>query len=272
MSEVEQAAAVIADRAPQVEPRVAVVLGSGLGPFVDWVEDAMTVSYAELPGFPVPGVEGHAGELLLGRVAGTGVAVLRGRAHLYESGRADAMKTAVRTVARLGCETLLLTNAAGSLHAAAGPGSVMLINDHINFAGVSPLFGETGSARFVDMVDAYDPGLRADLHAVAAAHGITLHEGVYMFFCGPSFETPAEIRAAGALGADAVGMSTVPEVILARHAGLRVAALSIITNLAAGMSAVALSHQQSLQMSARAAADVQTLLKAFLAGYGGGQS
>jgi len=269
MSDVEQAAAVIARRAPGVRSRVGIVLGSGLGPYVDWVDDAVGISYGELPGFPQPGVEGHAGELLLGRVGTTGVAVLRGRAHLYETGRADAMKVAIRTLGQIGCEALLLTNAAGSLHTAAGPGSVMLINDHINFAGVSPLFGEAGSDRFVDMVDAYDPGLRGALHAAAAAQGVTLHEGVYMFFCGPSFETPAEIRAAGTLGADAVGMSTVPEVILARHAGLRVAALSIITNLAAGMSAVALSHQQSLDMSARAAADVQTLLKAFLVDYGG---
>lgn len=190
---------------------------------------------------------------------------MQGRAHYYESGTADAMKIPVRALAQLGCNTLLLTNAAGSLRTDVGPGSLVLISDHINFTGVSPLFGETGSQRFVDMVDAYDPALRRHFHAVAQANAITLHDGVYIWFVGPQFETPAEIRAAGQLGADMVGMSTVPEVILARHAGMRVAALSIITNFAAGMTGAELSHEHTLQHASAAEAAMSALLTGFLA-------
>jgi purine-nucleoside phosphorylase len=264
---VERASALLRAAASET-PRVGLVLGSGLGPFAETLEAASASSYAELPGFPEPGVAGHAGRLLLGRAGGLPVAVMQGRAHYYESGRADAMKVPLRTLAALGCESLLLTNAAGSLKPEAGPGSVMMLSDHINFTGVSPLFGEPDDSRFVDMVDAYDPALQALLRAQAAALGITLHEGVYLWFCGPNFETPAEIRAAAALGADAVGMSTVPEVILARHAGLKVAALSIITNHAAGMSGERLSHQQTIANAAKAADAVQRLIGAFLAAYG----
>lgn len=254
----------IAERARDIAPRVGIVLGSGLGPLADDVADPVILAYDELAGFPAPGVGGHAGRLLLGTVADTPVAVLHGRAHLYESGRADAMTVPVRTLAALGCRTLILTNAAGSLRAEIGPGSVMAISDHIGLTGVSPLFGVTGDARFVDMVDAYDAGLRERLQSAAGRLGLPLHEGVYAWFCGPQFETPAEIRAARVLGADAVGMSTVPEVILARHAGLRVAALSIITNLAAGMEASGLAHERTLAVATAAAADVRRLLAAFL--------
>ncbi|MCW5744800.1 MAG: purine-nucleoside phosphorylase, partial [Alphaproteobacteria bacterium] len=216
--QVQQCLALIRARAPGFSPRTGVVLGSGLGGLADEVQAVVTLPYGTLPGFPQPSVGGHAGRLVLGRLAGAAVALLHGRAHYYETGRADAMKVPVRTLAALGCEMLLLTNAAGSLRREMVPGSVMLVADHINFTGVSPLFGETGDSRFVDMVDAYDPGLRRRLHDVAKAAGVTLHEGVYIWFAGPSFETPAEIRAAGRLGADAVGMSTVPEVVVARHA------------------------------------------------------
>lgn len=265
MSEIDLAATIIGKRSG-VRPRVGMVLGSGLGPFADAVEDATVIPYGDLPGFPEPGVAGHQGRLLLGRVSGTPVAVMQGRAHYYESGRADAMKVSVRTLAQIGCEILVLTNAAGSLDEAAGPGSVMRITDHINFTGVSPLFGETGNDRFVDLSGAYDADLADRLHAAAAAEGVTLHQGVYMWFCGPNFETPAEINAGRVLGASAVGMSTVPEVILARHAGMRVAALSIITNLAAGMSATKLTHAQTMEKAKLAAGSVQKLLLAFLAG------
>jgi len=254
----------ISQRAGGLRPRVGIVLGSGLGPFADDVADAAVVPYGDLEGFPTPGVGGHAGRLLVGSVSGTPVAVLHGRAHLYESGRADAMAAPVRTLAALGCEALVLTNAAGSLREEAGPGSVMAITDHIGLTGVSPLFGAPGDDRFVNMVDAYDPDLRARLHDAAARIGLALHDGVYAWFCGPHFETPAEIRAARVLGADAVGMSTAPECILGRHAGLRVAALSMITNLAAGMGGAALSHAQTLTVAATAAADVRRLLEAFL--------
>lgn len=257
--EVARAAALIGERAG-LSPRTAVVLGSGLGGFADSLEDAAAIAYAELPGFPEPGVAGHAGRLLVGTVGGAPVAVMQGRAHYYEHGRADAMAVPVRALAAAGCERIFFTNAAGSLNPEAGPGSVMLLTDHINLAGVSPLIGESGDARFVDMVGAYDLGLRDRFRAVARRRGIRLYEGVYMWACGPQFETPAEIRAARVLGADAVGMSTVPEVILARHAGLKVAALSILTNLAAGMSEIALSHELTLKTAAEAADTVRDLL------------
>ncbi len=265
----QKAVAAVTARIGELEPRTGIILGSGLGAFVDAVEDAITISYADLPGFPEPGVGGHAGRLVLGRVAGAAVAVMQGRAHYYESGRADAMKTPVRTMAGLGCDTLIVTNAAGSLNREAGPGSVMVLTDHIGFTGVSPLFGEPGDDRFVDLSAAYDADIRAEFHGLAEARGMALHDGVYMWFCGPHFETPAEIRAAGILGADAVGMSTVPEVILARHAGLRVGALSIITNLAAGMGEGELSHIQTMANAAVAAESVQALLTGFLANRGG---
>jgi len=265
--DVDRNVQLLAERSGGLKPRVGLVLGSGLGPVADDVSDATVVPYGDLHGFPEPGVGGHVGRLLLGAISETAVAVLHGRAHYYESGRADAMTAPVRTLAALGCEALILTNAAGSLNEAAGPGSVMAISDHISLTGVSPLFGAPGDAKFVNMVDAYDPALRARLKDTAAAAGLTLHEGVYAWFCGPHFETPAEIRAARVLGADAVGMSTAPECILARHAGMRVAALSIITNLAAGMSEQGLSHEQTLAVAAGAAEDVRRLLKAFLEGW-----
>ncbi len=261
--QVARAAALIGARASAC-PRTAVVLGSGLGGFADSLEDAAAIDYAELPGFPEPGVAGHAGRLLVGTVGGAPVAVMQGRAHYYEHGRADAMAVPVRALAAAGCDTLLVTNAAGSLNPEAGPGSVMLLTDHINLAGVSPLFGESGDGRFVDMVGAYDPGLCDRFRTVARRRGITLHEGVYLWSRGPQFETPAEIRAARVLGADAVGMSTVPEVILARHAGLKVAALSLIANLAAGMGEEALSHELTLKTAAEGAAAVHDLLTGVL--------
>lgn len=263
--QVEDSVAIVNKRTGGLKPRVGIILGSGLGSFADAVEDAVIISYGDLPGFPETTGSGHAGRLVLGQIEGVAVAVMQGRAHLYESGTADVMKVAVRTFAGIGCKTLLVTNAAGSLNPAAGPGSIMMLTDHISFTGVSPLFGETGDDRFVDLSDAYDDDIRATFHAVAAEQGITLHEGVYMWFCGPHFETPAEIRAAAVLGANAVGMSTVPEVILARHAGLKVGALSIITNAATGMSEFKLSHQQTLANAAKASDTMLRLIKGFLA-------
>ncbi len=263
-TDVEQCVHLIRVRAPGFVPRAGIVLGSGLGRYTYQVDAIATLSYGELPGFPTPGVAGHSGKLVLGRIAGTPVAVLQGRAHYYERGRADAMKVPVRTLARLGCEMLICTNSAGSLRSAMGPGSVMLVTDHINFTGVSPLFGESGNERFVDMTDAYDPQSARGLTDIAASMGIALHKGVYIWFAGPTFETPAEIHAAEKLSADAVGMSTVPEVILARHAGLKVVALSIITNFAAGMSHELLSHEATLETSRLAADTVRRLLDAFL--------
>jgi purine-nucleoside phosphorylase len=241
--------------APQAQPRIAVVLGSGWGGLTDHVADAQRIPYDQLAGFPQATVQGHSGELWLGRIGGHQVAVMSGRKHAYESGDVQGMKLPLRALRALGCEVLVQTNAAGSLRSEMVPGSLMLINDHINPSQRSPLVGEGGSERFVSMMDAYDVALRAGAQAVAARQRVLLHEGVYLWTLGPQFETPAEIRMFRVLGADAVGMSTVPETILARHAGYRVLAFSLLTNMAAGMSAESLSHAHTLSQ-ANAASDV----------------
>jgi inosine/guanosine/xanthosine phosphorylase family protein len=256
----------IARLAPGFKPRVAMLLGSGLGAFADEVKAVATIPYADLPGFPQPGVSSHAGKLVLGHVGPTSVAVLQGRAHYYENGKPDEMAGAIRAMAALGCETLFQTNAAGSLRLDMPPGSLMAISDHINFTGVNPLFGSCDN-RFVDMVDAYDPELLKRLLAVAKETGVVCHAGVYIWFSGPSFETPAEIRAARVLGADAVGMSTAPETILARHAGMKVVGLSLMTNYAAGLVPGALGHEQTLAVAGQASGKVRQLLRAFLERY-----
>jgi xanthosine phosphorylase len=248
-------------------PRLGLVLGSGLGALADAVEDAVTIPYADLPGFPVGSVAGHAGRLVLGTLAGTPVVVLQGRAHLYEGIPAADLAVPVRTVRALGAEAIVLTNAAGSLRAEIGPGRLMALTDHINLMGANPLAGPNDDElgpRFVGLGDAYDHELRARLHAAAEAEGVELADGVYLAVAGPSFETPAEIRAFRVLGADAVGMSTVPEVIVARHCGLRVAAVSAITNLAEGLGDEVLSHEQTLANAAVASADLQRVLARFV--------
>jgi purine nucleotide phosphorylase len=263
----EEPAARIARLAPGFAPKVAVILGSGLGGFVAEVKPVAEIAYADLPGFPRPTVSSHAGRLVLGHVGATPVAVLQGRAHYYEFGRADEMKEPIAAMAALGCETLLQTNAAGSLRLDMPPGSVMAITDHINFTGVNPLFGRGADRSFVDMVDAYDPALTGKLMAAAKDVGVLCHDGVYIWFCGPSFETPAEIRAARALGADAVGMSTAPETILARHAGLKVVALSVMTNYAAGLVPGAIGHDQTIAVANAASADLRRIVRTFLERY-----
>ena len=261
-----EAAAVVEQRAPGFRPRLGLVLGSGLGVLADDLEQVIPIPYGDLPGFRAGTVSGHAGALALGTLDGVPVACLQGRSHLYEGVDASAITTPVRTLKLLGVEALLLTNAAGSLRPEAGPGSLVAIADHINLQGFNPLMGpnddEVGP-RFPSLRDAYDPELRAGLHAAARELGTPLHDGVYLACSGPSFETPAEIRAFRTLGADAVGMSTVPEVILARHCGLRVAAVSAITNLAEGMGGEALSHEQTLKYAAAAAGDLARLVEAF---------
>ncbi len=236
----------IRQRAPLARPRIAVVLGSGWGDLADHVQDAVGIPYTELEGFPRATVAGHSGMLWLGQIGGNQVAVMSGRKHGYETGEVDGMKTPLRVLQRLGCAVLIQTNAAGSLRSDMPPQSLMVLSDHINMAQRSPLVGEGGSERFVSMVDAYDPALRAQARHIATQRGINLHEGVYAWAFGPQFETPAEIRMFKQLGADAVGMSTVPETILARHAGLRVLALSLITNMGAGLSTEQLSHAHTL--------------------------
>ncbi|MCW5634566.1 MAG: purine-nucleoside phosphorylase [Rubrivivax sp.] len=250
-------------------PAVAVLLGSGWGPFAQAVQGAEVVPYAELPAFPRLAVGGHAGEVRLGRIGRHEVAVLAGRKHAYETGTADGMKGAVRTLARAGVKVLVQTNAAGSLTHALPPGSTMLVSDHVNLAQASPLFGEAGDERFVSMVDAYDPALRAAAHAAVARLGgerASIGEGVYAWFMGPQFETPAEIRMLQLLGAQAVGMSTVPETILARHAGLRVLAVSLLTNMAAGLSGEQLSHAHTLATAAKASERAVAQLTAIVEG------
>ncbi len=243
-------AELIRSRAP-VSPRIGIVLGSGLGDLVGAVEGASAIPYRELAGFPLPSVSGHAGSLVVGRIAGEAVAIMAGRAHYYEQGRADAMRPALETLKALGVGDLILTNAAGGLREDVPPGSVMLIADHINLNTGNPLIGEPSDARFVGLTQAYDAHLRQAALVAASEEGVELREGVYMWFSGPSFETPAEIRAARILGADAVGMSTVPEVILARFLGMRVLAFSIITNYAAGMTGAELSHEETKDVAPR---------------------
>jgi len=256
-------AGIIRDRAGTDPVAVGLVLGSGLGHLADAVE-GVAIDYADLPGFPHAGVSGHNPKLVIGTLEGQRVAVFGGRAHYYESGRADVMRLPLEVLRALGADRLILTNAAGSLKVGMPPGSIMLLSDHINFSGLNPLIGEATDARFVPMTDAHDPGLRAALRDAAQAEGEALSEGVYAWYSGPSFETPAEIRAIGILGADAVGMSTVPEVILARFLGLRVAAVSVITNMAAGLSDEAISHEHTKAMAPLGAARLERVLRRFL--------
>ena len=261
-----EAGAVMNERSG-LRPRVGVVLGSGLGAVVDAVEDPTTIDYGELPGFPRPGVAGHGGRAVLGKFGDVPVAVLQGRAHVYEGGDFDRIRTPVRALRAAGAEILVLTNAAGSLRPDVGPGQLMLLSDHINLSGVNILAGPNDEAigpRFTSMRDAYDPMLRAGLKDAAVELGTTLAEGVYLAVSGPSFETAAEIRAFATLGADAVGMSTVHETAVARHCGLRVAAISAISNFAEGMSDTQLSHEQTLHYAQRAGEDLAPLLVRFV--------
>jgi xanthosine phosphorylase len=248
-------------------PRVGVVLGSGLGAVADAVENPVVVGYEDLPGWPRPSVAGHAGRAVLGSIGGVPVAVLQGRAHLYEGGDPEAIRAPIRALRAAGAEVLVLTNAAGSLRPEVGPGSLMAITDHINMTGVNLLVGPNDDSvgeRFPPLRDAYDPALLGLLRESARELGIALAEGVYVGVLGPSFETPAEIRAFKAMGADAVGMSTVQETILARHCGLRVAAVSVISNLAEGMSDEPLSHDQTLGAAEAGAPDLARLLLEFI--------
>jgi purine-nucleoside phosphorylase len=252
-------------KAAGTEPiAAALILGSGLGAVGDLIADRVAIPFAELKGFPGGGVSGHGRELLLGTLGGKRIAVLTGREHYYEHGNAAAMRPALETLAELGASTLLLTNSAGGVRADIGPGDLMLIADHINYAGINPLIGEPADRRFVNMVNAYDPGLRSLAHAMGARLDITLKEGVYLWYSGPSFETVAEIQMAIRLGADAVGMSTAPEVILARMLGLRVWACSSITNKGAGLSDEQISHEHTKTMAVQGAEKLKRLIPALL--------
>jgi len=262
-----EAADVIRARKPGFTPRVALILGSGLGVLAEQMTDAVSISYADLPGFPISTVHGHAGELVLGLLAGVPVACMKGRGHFYEGYGAGVMTSAVRTFKLLGCDMLFVTNAAGSLRPEVDAGSVVVLTDHINLLPGSPMSGPNDDRfgpRFFSMANAYDAELRQLVKDSAAAKNITLHEGVYLSCPGPHFETPAEIRAFKTMGADVVGMSVVPEVIAARHCGLKVAGVSAITNLAEGLSPFPLSHEQTLKYAAVAAKDLVTLIYTFI--------
>ena len=255
----------VQSRAGTEPVKLGLILGSGLGHLAHAV-DGVAIPYADLQGFPHVGVSGHNPHLHIGTLEGVRVAVFGAREHYYENGNPAAMRPALDLLQALGADHLIVTNAAGSLRPDIRPGDLMLLNDHINFSGLNPLIGEKTDARFVPMTTAHDPDLRAALRDAAKAEGVALPEGVYAWYSGPSFETPTEIRAIKILGGDAVGMSTVPEVILARFLGLKVAAISTITNMAAGMSDEQISHEHTKAMAPLGAAKLERILRAYLRG------
>jgi purine-nucleoside phosphorylase len=250
-----------------LEPRVGIVLGSGLGGLADAVEERVEIPYAEIPGWPVSTAVGHAGTLVLGTVDGVSVAMMRGRAHLYEGIPADRVVFGVRALGRLGVKTLVVTNAAGGINETYRPGLLVVISDHINLQGTSPLVGpndELLGPRFPDLSDAYDPELRRIAHEAAERLGVELGDGVYTAWLGPAFETPAEIRMMRAIGGDLAGMSTASEVIAARHMGIRCLGISCVTNMAAGVLPEKIDHEAVLEIGARAQASLTALLRELL--------
>jgi purine-nucleoside phosphorylase len=263
------AAALLARLSP-LRPRLGIILGSGFHHVLTELEVAARLPYQRIPGFPPVGVTGHAGEVVVGRLGGTPVLVLSGRAHFYEGHPMEAVTFATRALAAAGVTDLLVTNAAGGINRRFRAGDFMVLTDHINLMGVNPLRGAAipGLPRFVDMTQAYDPALGALLRRAGGRAGLRLRSGVYLAVSGPSYETPAEIRAFARLGADAVGMSTVPEVIVARQCGLRVAGVSCITNLAAGRSRNPLSHAEVLETAEQAKDAAAQFLKTFARLYG----
>ena len=237
------------------EPSMGLILGSGLGDFADTLEDRLVIPFTDIPDFPAATVPGHVGAFVFGTKHGKSVVCLQGRLHYYEGHPMSLLSIPVRIMAKLGVKTLLLTNAAGGVNPSYHPGDLMLITDHINYSGMNPLIGvheEEFGPRFPDVTDLYSSGLRLKLKLAAVEAGINLRQGVYMMFSGPNYETPAEIRMARILGADAVGMSTVPEALVAAQCGLRVLGVSCITNLAAGVSPNKLSHQEVMETAAMA--------------------
>jgi purine-nucleoside phosphorylase len=257
----------VTERLDGLKPEVAIVVGSGLGVLADRVTNARHIPYAQIPGFPAPGVAGHKAELVSGRVAGVPVIVQAGRFHLYEGHPPETVTLPVRVFDRLGTRTLIVTNAAGGVRRTFAPGSLMLIADHINLMWRNPLVGPvvSGEERFPDMSAPYDGALRARARAAAALARVPLEEGVYAGLLGPSYETPAEIRMLERLGADAVGMSTVPEVIVARARGMAVLGFSLITNPAAGLATEPISHADVLALGARAGAQLASVIEGVLA-------
>lgn len=267
VAEVERAVEVIHQKTNGFKPRVGLILGTGLGGLADQVSESQSISYSDIPGFPVPSVKGHAGLLTVGQLGGVPVVALKGRVHLYEGGEIKPLKIMVRTMAALGIDFLLCTNAAGSLKKEVGPGELVALRDHINFMGVNPLIGPNDDAfgeRFVDLENCWDPELRAQLHKAAKECGQPLHEGVFGGWMGPVFETPAEIKMLQILGCDTVGMSMIPENIVARHCGLKCVGVSAITNFAVGVSDAPVSHAENVAVGAQAGAKLGPVVVRFL--------
>ena len=253
---------------PSFKPTIGIVLGSGLGQFADELEDSTVISYEELPGFPKTTVQGHGGKLILGYWNGIGVVCLQGRAHTYEGlENYETVKNYVRTLKLLGCTYFIATNASGSLREDVGPGELMLITDHINLQPSNPLIGPNDDEfgpRFYPLDNAYDKTMRTDLLSIAQKNSIALNQGIYISVLGPHYETAAEIKAFKIMGADAVGMSTVPEVLVANHCGLKVAVIAMITNYATGLSKTSHSHEEVVKMASGAAVKLNTLLKQYI--------
>ena len=263
MINTEQFKRLLADKRPQT----AVILGSGLGSVADAVEDPLTIDYAAIEGFPRTTVAGHSGKMIVGRLGQSEVLCLQGRFHLYEGHRPQVIAEVVNALKAVGVNRLIVTNAAGSLNPEFTPGSLMLIKDHINFSGQNPLVGandESTGPRFPDMSNAYDRDMRRQAKELAAKLEINLPEGVYLMVLGPNFETAAEIRAFRTLGADAVGMSTVPEVIAAVHAGIKVLAVSAVTNFGTGLQETPLSHEETIAGAARASSALTALITNYI--------
>jgi len=250
-----------------VRPRIALVLGSGLGSLADEVSDAVVLPYREIPHFPVSTAPGHAGKLILGRLEGKHVAVMAGRSHMYEGYSAQQVVFPIQVMRRLGADTLIITNAAGGVNLGFQAGALMLISDHINLTGRNPLVGPNDprlGVRFPDMSEAYSVKLRAEAHLAAASAGVKLVEGVYLGLLGPNYETPAEVRLARSMGADAVGMSTVMEVIAANHAGMHVLGISCITNMAAGILPRKLTEEEVLETAMHVSDEFAMLIKSIM--------
>jgi purine-nucleoside phosphorylase len=262
-----KAAQTVSKRAGARQPGVAIVLGSGLGGLANAIENQTRIPFADIPGFPETTVVGHEGAVIVGSLGGRDVVALSGRFHMYEGHPAALAAFPVRVFHALGVRELFVSNAAGGISPRLAVGDLMMITDHLNLMGTNPLVGpaQEGETRFPDMTDAYDPGLRRLLRTTAEKLDIPLREGVYAGLLGPSYETPSEVKMLRLLGADAVGMSTVPEVIMARTLGIRVAGISCITNAAAGVTGAALSHAEVLETTRRVSGAFETLVTEFLA-------
>lgn len=251
----------------KTQPTIGMVLGSGLGDYADTLEDSVRIPYSEIPNFPVPTVPGHTGAMVFGKKNGKNVVVLQGRIHYYEGLSMQQITLPIRVLAALGIQTLILTNAAGGVNTAFHPGDLMLFSDHINYSGMNPLIGANYPSfgpRFPDMSDLYTAALRAQIKSAAEEAGIRLQEGVYAMYSGPNYETPAEIRMFRTLGADAVGMSTVPEALVAGQQGMQVVGISCITNMAAGVLPQKLSHSEVMETASRVHDTFQTLIDTIL--------